>query len=62
MQVQETVGCDQSHFADLEKDNLVKLSTQGIEVTDLGRFFIRNVAAALDPMFKSGANMYSKSV
>jgi len=45
-----------------ENDGLISMDHNGFKVTDTGSLFIRNIAAALDPEFKSQQNKYSKSV
>lgn len=49
-------------FVGLVDDGLVEVSDQGVRVTSVGRFFIRNVAVMFDPAFKGGNLTYSKSV
>jgi oxygen-independent coproporphyrinogen-3 oxidase len=59
-----------SHFApelsslgDLEADALLSRSAQGIEVTELGRLFIRNIAMRFDPYLpKESERRFSKTV
>ncbi len=58
------------HFAkelesltDLQSDNLVKVSEEGIEVTELGRLLIRNIAMRFDAYLpKETERRYSKTV
>lgn len=47
---------------ELEADGLITRTTQGISVTNTGRFFIRNIAMHFDATVKSGENRYSKTV
>jgi oxygen-independent coproporphyrinogen-3 oxidase len=47
---------------DLESDNIIKLSNKGVEVNEHGVLFIRNVAAAFDPLLKNNKNSFSKPV
>ncbi len=49
---------------ELEKDNLVKVSENSIEVSDLGRIFIRNICMALDdPLWKKKTpQLFSKAI
>lgn len=61
-QVKQAVGFDPMHFAEMANDQLVSIEERGLTVSELGRFFIRNIASSLDPMLVNGANMYSKSV
>ncbi|MCF8232574.1 MAG: oxygen-independent coproporphyrinogen III oxidase [Bacteroidales bacterium] len=43
-------------------DGLIEYSEKGISVTDKGRFFIRNIAAAFDPLVKETDKKFSKSI
>ena len=59
-----------SHFANelsalapFEADGLVRLSTRGIEVTDVGRLFIRNIAMCFDnTLTPAGERRHSRTV
>jgi oxygen-independent coproporphyrinogen-3 oxidase len=53
---------DKNAIKTFEEDGLIKLNDNGFKVTETGALFIRNIAAALDPEFKSQQNKYSKSV
>jgi oxygen-independent coproporphyrinogen III oxidase len=55
-------GFKAESFAPLVADDLVTLNDHGFELSDMGRFFIRNVAALLDPMLQQGTQMYSRSI
>ena len=48
----------------LEADGLIRLRTDGLDVTDLGRLFIRNVAMEFDAYLEreSGAPAFSQTV
>ncbi|MFT3740048.1 MAG: oxygen-independent coproporphyrinogen III oxidase [Breznakibacter sp.] len=61
-QVKEAVGFDMARFSGMADDGLLSIDAQGVTVSELGRFFIRNIASSLDPMLANGTNMYSKSV
>jgi len=43
-------------------DKLLQLENNTIEVSETGKLFIRNIAAALDPAYQRQVNKYSKSV
>lgn len=47
---------------EFEKDGILMLHDNKIEITDLGVLFIRNVAAAFDPLYEIKENKYSRSV
>jgi oxygen-independent coproporphyrinogen-3 oxidase len=46
----------------LEDDGLITFTSDEITVTETGSFFIRNIAAALDPEYTGTAGIYSKPV
>ena len=47
---------------ELNNDNIIKLSDNGIEVNEKEILFIRNVAAAFDPLLKNTGNSFSKPI
>jgi oxygen-independent coproporphyrinogen-3 oxidase len=53
---------DMASLKDLENDGIINIDGHVIELTDTGRFFIRNVAVVFDPLFKSSAKTFSKSI
>ncbi len=53
---------DISNFTDFENDGLVKVSEDGIEVTRMGSFVVRNIAMAIDPFLEQREGMYSKTI
>lgn len=46
----------------LQEDELLEVSKDGVEVTELGRVFIRNIAMAFDAYLNKGPATYSKTV
>lgn len=58
----DIVEYDEARFASLIEDGIITLSGGGITVTELGAKYIRNVAAALDPLMKSSTKNFSKSL
>lgn len=44
------------------KDQLIELSNTALNVSETGSFIVRNIAAALDPLYKSTQGTYSKSI
>lgn len=57
------------HLANLDElvaDGLVRYATNGIRVTEDGKYFIRNICAAIDPIFQegrtSGQQVFSKAI
>lgn len=57
-----TYGANHSRLDQMETDGLITINKSGIEVTDTGSFFIRNIAAALDPEFSPGSGRFSRAV
>lgn len=46
----------------LEKDGLITLSDEKIQITQQGQLFIRNVASSFDPLIQAGQTNFSKPV
>lgn len=44
------------------KNALLKFTSDEIEITEKGNFFIRNIAASFDPLIGSNGQIYSKSI
>lgn len=53
---------NETELKGFESDGLIVKNQDGLEVTDKGRFFIRNIAASYDPMLKAGQKNFSKSI
>ena len=49
-------------FDEFVADGLMSFENDIISVTELGMFFIRNIAASLDPAYMEGKGVYSKVV
>ncbi|MFW6309964.1 MAG: coproporphyrinogen III oxidase, partial [Prolixibacteraceae bacterium] len=43
-------------------DGLIKFTPDEIRVTDMGRFFVRNIAGSFDPNLKTTTKKFSKSL
>ncbi len=61
-QIWEAMDYRANSLAELERDGIVTTSDDRIWVTDLGAKFIRNVAAAIDPLMRTTDKRYSKSL
>ncbi|MFW6268285.1 MAG: oxygen-independent coproporphyrinogen III oxidase, partial [Marinilabiliaceae bacterium] len=61
-ELKKTTGFDPEKLAPLADDNLVTYNDQTIEVTETGRFLIRNIAAIFDPKLKAGTKRFSKTI
>ena len=60
--LRHAVRIDPGMLHDLEDDGLITFKDDEIRVTETGSFFIRNIAAALDPEYTGTAGTYSKPV
>jgi oxygen-independent coproporphyrinogen-3 oxidase len=60
--LRRAVRIDDKVLGDLEGDGLITLVNNEIIVTESGSFFIRNIAAALDPEYREAVQTYSKPV
>jgi oxygen-independent coproporphyrinogen III oxidase len=61
-EVKSTVSFDENTLTEFVSDGLIKLEPGEIEVTDLGKFFVRNIAASFDPNLKNALQKFSKSL
>ena len=53
---------DPERLTPLADDNLLIYDDETIEVTETGRFLIRNIAAVFDPKLKTGTQRFSKTI
>ncbi len=56
------LGYDASRLKGFADDGIVVCTEEGIRITDMGRTFTRNVAAALDPLLQRDRRRFSRSV
>jgi oxygen-independent coproporphyrinogen-3 oxidase len=56
-----TSHVDPIKIKSLKEDNLIVENSNGYKVTDLGRFFVRNISAAFDSLNRDG-KVYSSNV
>jgi oxygen-independent coproporphyrinogen-3 oxidase len=62
-QLKETVNFDASKLEPLVSDDLLEVKDEGVIITSLGRFFIRNIAVAFDPAMSAPTDKkFSKSI
>jgi oxygen-independent coproporphyrinogen III oxidase len=61
-EVKNTVSFDENTLTEFVSDGLIKFETGAIEVTDLGKFFVRNIAASFDPNLKNALQKFSKAL
>jgi len=60
--VKNTVAFDENLLAGFVADGLINFEPGEIEVTDLGKFFVRNIAASFDPNLKNAMQKFSKAL
>ncbi len=60
--LKQNVRIDNQAITNFVSDGLISFSVQEIKVSKIGSFFIRNIAASLDPAFQAELGKYSKSV
>jgi oxygen-independent coproporphyrinogen-3 oxidase len=60
--LKRAIKVDDVSLHELEKDKLISYSSDRIDVTETGTFFIRNIAASLDREYKEKVQTYSKPV
>jgi len=61
-EIKNTVAFDENLLAGFNADGLINFGPGEIEVTDLGKFFVRNIAASLDPNLKNAMQKFSKAL
>ncbi|MBN1113684.1 MAG: oxygen-independent coproporphyrinogen III oxidase [Bacteroidales bacterium] len=61
-ELKEIINFSADSFSEFINDGLVKIEDDCIEVSENGAFVIRNMAMLIDPMLKTGDNMYSKTI
>jgi oxygen-independent coproporphyrinogen-3 oxidase len=61
-EVKNTVVFDEKTLSEFVSDGLIKFGPGEIEVTDLGKFFVRNIAASFDPNLKNALQKFSKAL
>ncbi len=60
--LKETINYQPEKLQEMATDGLLTFNDQEINVSTMGSFLIRNIAALFDPMFKEGENKYSKTI
>jgi len=61
-EIKSTVSFDENSLSEFVSDGLIKFVAGAIEVTDLGKFFVRNIAASFDPNLKNALQKFSKAL
>ncbi len=57
-----TVACDKESLDDFVSDGLLTYNSEEIMISDLGKYFIRNIAASMDPGMKTATQKFSKAL
>ena len=60
--VKNTIHFETSLLNEFQKDNLITFHAEEIKVSDLGKYFVRNIAASLDPNLTSQNKKFSKAL
>ncbi len=60
--LKEMIGFDEEKLKPLENDGLIEVDEKKVVVTENGRFFIRNIAAAFDPLLARQGKRFSQSI
>ena len=61
-EIRNTVSFETQAFEGFVNDGLVNFDTESVEVTEKGKFFVRNIAAAFDPNLKNALQKFSKAL
>jgi oxygen-independent coproporphyrinogen III oxidase len=61
-EIKKTVELENSHLEDFVAEGLLDYNSNEINVTNTGRFFVRNIAASFDPNLKNAIQKFSKSL
>ena len=60
--IKNTIHFETSLLNEFQKDNLITFHAEEIKVSDLGKYFVRNIAASLDPNLTSQNKKFSKAL
>ncbi|HPR59687.1 MAG TPA: coproporphyrinogen III oxidase, partial [Prolixibacteraceae bacterium] len=60
--IKETVVFEVQAFEGFVNDELVIFDAESVEVSEKGKFFVRNIAAAFDPNLKNALQKFSKAL
>jgi len=61
-EIKATIAYDETSLNDFVSDGLLTFTADEIAISDLGKYFIRNIAASLDPMMKTATQKFSKAL
>lgn len=61
-QVKSALHYEESQLNEMASDGIITISADGMAMTDEGHPFVRNVAAALDPLMQNTDKKFSKPI
>jgi oxygen-independent coproporphyrinogen-3 oxidase len=61
-EIRKTVAFEAQEFAGFVIDGLINVTSEEVEVTEKGKFFVRNIAAGFDPNLKNALQKFSKAL
>ncbi len=61
-ELKQIITFSKSKLKDLEEDGLITITDDNIEVSEIGRLFVRNIAMVFDPKLSVEKNQYSKTI
>ena len=60
--IRDAIVYDDAELKQFEEDGILHLTKEGLEMTEGGALFIRNVAASFDPLTRNNSKQFSKPV
>lgn len=60
--IRAAIVYDEAELKQFEADGILQLTEEGLEMTEGGALFIRNVAASFDPLTRNNSKQFSKPV
>jgi len=61
-EIKAIIAYDEVSLNAFVSDGLLTFTAEEIAITDLGKYFIRNIAASLDPIMKNSTQKFSKAL
>ena len=61
-EVKAALHYDEAQLGEMASDGLIDMTENGIAMTSTGHPFVRNVAAALDPLMQNTDKKFSKPI
>ncbi|WP_297086015.1 oxygen-independent coproporphyrinogen III oxidase [uncultured Draconibacterium sp.] len=60
--IKQSIAYNESHLMDFVNEGLLSVTNESISVSEKGRFFVRNIAASLDPNMRNATQKFSKAL